>query len=117
MQLCSMKQGTVSPWTTDKRCFRVLQVFPTMSDCESWENTTSCSQDVIEGGCGSNAPQSKVASCGLTYTLLDKVEDAFKFPLLALLIHMMNYTKKPKNGFLYKQLTCFSMETIHTTGI
>ena len=42
VQLCSMKQGTVSPWSTAPLCFRVLQVFPTMSDssdCESWENS------------------------------------------------------------------------------
>ena len=50
---CSMKQGTVSPWSTAAHCFRVLQVFPTMSDCESRtpsEHTASCSQDVVEGG-------------------------------------------------------------------
>ena len=33
MQLCSVKQGIGSPWSTAPRCFRVLlQVFPTMSD-------------------------------------------------------------------------------------
>ena len=55
----------VSPWSTAPRCFKALQVFPTMSDCKSWENTASCPQDVVEGGYGSNAPWSKVASSGL----------------------------------------------------
>ena len=67
MQLCSMKQGTVPP-----RCFGVSQVFPTMSgssDCESWEHTASCSQDVAEGGFGSNSPRSKVASSGMTLSV------------------------------------------------
>ena len=64
-----MKQGTVSPWSTAPRCYRVLQVFPTMSDCESWENTVSCTQDVVEGGCRSNAPRSEVASSELIFSL------------------------------------------------
>ena len=68
MQHCSMKQGTVPPWSNVPRCFRVLQVFPTMSDCESWENTASCSQDVVEGGFESNAPRKKIESSGLTLT-------------------------------------------------
>ena len=68
MQFCSMKQGTVSPRSTAPRCFRVLQVFPTMSDCESREHTASCSQDVVEGGFGSNAPRNKIESSGLTLT-------------------------------------------------
>ena len=100
MQLCSMKQGTVSAWSikprlhdqsvtavTDwscrrgftPRCFRLLQVFPTMSDssdCETAkagrcrENTGSCSQDVAEGGVWSNASRIKVASSGLNFTKL-----------------------------------------------
>ena len=39
MQLCSLGQGTVSPWSIVPRCPRVLQVLPTMSgswNCESW---------------------------------------------------------------------------------
>ena len=47
MQFCSIKQGTVSPWSTAPRSFRV---FPTMSGCESWEHTASCSKDVVDGG-------------------------------------------------------------------
>ena len=39
-------------WSTAPRCLGVLQVFPTMSDCESWEHTASCSLDVVEGGFG-----------------------------------------------------------------
>ena len=52
-----------------EHCSTLLQVFPTMSDCESWERTTSCSQDVVEGGLGSDAPRNKVASYGLTFRL------------------------------------------------
>ena len=40
MQLCSLGQGTVSPWSIVPRCPRVLQVLPTMSDsweCETWD--------------------------------------------------------------------------------
>ena len=40
IQLCSMGQGTVSPWSIVPRCPRVLQVLPTTSDswdCETWE--------------------------------------------------------------------------------
>ena len=40
MQLCSLGQGTVSPWTILPRCPRVLLVLPTMSnswDCETWD--------------------------------------------------------------------------------
>ena len=58
-----------STWSTAPRCYRVLQVFPTMwdsSDCESLEHTASCSQDVVKGGFGSTGPQRKVASSGLT---------------------------------------------------
>ena len=69
MQLCSMKQGTVSPCNTAPRCLRVLQVFPTMldsSEFERRERTASCSQDEVEGGFGSDAPRSKFASPGLT---------------------------------------------------
>ena len=69
MQLCSMKQGTVCPWSTAARCFRALQVFPTMSDCENWEHTASCSQAVVGGGLVSNVPRNKVASSGLTFRL------------------------------------------------
>ena len=32
-----------------EHCPTLLQVFPTMSDCDSWEHTASCSQDVVEG--------------------------------------------------------------------
>ena len=75
MQLCSMKQGSVPPWCSTPRCFRMLQVFPTMSDCESCENTASCSQDVVERGFGSNAPRSKVASSGLTLRPFSHLEE------------------------------------------
>ena len=67
MQLCSMKQGTVSPWSIAPRCLKVLQVFPTMSDCEIWEHTVSCSQEVVEGGYGSSGPRGKGASFGLSF--------------------------------------------------
>ena len=66
MQGCSMKQGTVSP-----RYLKGVAVSPTISDCESWDNTASCSQDVVEGGYGINAPWIEVASCGLTLTLTE----------------------------------------------
>ena len=32
MQLCSLGQGTVSPWSIVPRCPRVLLILPTMSD-------------------------------------------------------------------------------------
>ena len=67
MLLCPTKHGTLFPWSTASRCFRVLPVFPTMSDSSDCEHTASCSQDVVEGGVASNAPWSKVASFGLTF--------------------------------------------------
>ena len=76
MQLCSLGQGTVCPWSIVPRCPRVLQVLPTMSDswdCESWD--TSELPDIIKSTCntlgqrgtmlhGDTVPRSKVASCG-----------------------------------------------------
>ena len=38
------------------------------SDCESWEHIASCSEDVVEGGFGSNAARSKVASYEMAYS-------------------------------------------------
>ena len=50
---------------------------PTMSgssDCESWEDTASCSQDIVEGGLRSNASCSKATSSafnGLTLKFIN----------------------------------------------
>ena len=40
MQLCSLEQGTVSPWSIVPRCPRELLVLPTVSDswdCKNWD--------------------------------------------------------------------------------
>ena len=85
MQLCSLGQGTVSPWSIFPRCPRVLQVFPTMSDswdCESWD-TRELSDTVVGSTCNtlgqrgtmlhaetlSLVPRSQVASSEPTFSL------------------------------------------------
>ena len=45
MQICSLGQGTVSPWSIVPRCSRMLQVLPTMSD--SWDYETWELSDIV----------------------------------------------------------------------
>ena len=81
MQLCSLGQGAVSPWSIVPRCPRVLLVLPTMSD-SSQASQLSQSQlsDIVGSTCStlgqrgtslhgtlSLVPRNKVSSSGPTF--------------------------------------------------
>ena len=97
MQLCSLAQGTMPPWSIVPRCPRVLQVLPTMSDswdCESldtWElsdivgstcNTLGQRGTMLHGGI---VPCPKEQSCivwtDLQSTIRSHYEQVYHAPI------------------------------------
>ena len=102
MQLCSLGQGTVSPWSIVPSCLRVLLELPTMSDSydsESWDTwelsdiVGGTSNTLRQRGCSTETlflvPKRKVASSGPTLKMSDERADFVS-------------TNRPTHGWAYK---------------